>query len=166
MTTTTLDDFYRLELKALDEKTPISFSAFKGKVVLIANTASKCKFTTQYEDLQHLWTLYRTSGLVVVGVPCNDFGQQEPDDAATIKESCAVNYGVSFPMTQKTTIKGPEISPLFQWLQHEGGCLSKPRWNFYKYIVGRDGHLAAWFSSITRPSSRRFRERVRRCLDN
>lgn len=164
--TAATNDFYQLELTALDEKTPITFNAFKGKVVLIANTASRCKFTAQYEDLQHLWTLYRTSGLVVIGVPCNDFGRQEPDDEAKIKEFCAANYGVSFSMSRKTTIKGKEILPLFQWLHREGGYLCKPRWNFYKYIVGRDGHLASWFTSVTRPSSRRFRERLRRCLDN
>ena len=155
--------FYDLHIPALCGE-PISMADFRGKVVLIANTASKCGFTPQYEGLQYLWSHYAKSGLVVLGVPSNDFGQQEPGSASEIQSTCSRNYGVSFPMAAKSHVKGPHAIPLFRWLAHEGGILSRPRWNFYKYIVSREGKLLAWYTPLTSPDSGRFKASLMRAI--
>jgi glutathione peroxidase len=139
---------------------PLDLGAYRGRPMLIVNTASQCGFTPQYDGLQALWRQYESSGLVVLGVPSNDFGGQEPGSAAEIDSFCRVRYGVSFPLAAKSTVKGPGADPLFRWLAREGGFLSRPRWNFYKYVIGRDGRLAAWFSSLTPPSSGRLRRAI------
>lgn len=143
---------------------PLPLRQFEGKPILLVNTASKCGFTPQYEELQALWSLYGPRGLMVIGVPCNDFGNQEPGAAGTIKAFCATNYGVSFPMADKLHVRGPQADPLFVWLSQQGGLLSRPRWNFYKYLIGRDGSLQAWFSSVTKPMSRRMRTAIDRVV--
>jgi glutathione peroxidase len=130
---------------------------FAGRPMVIVNTASKCGFTPQYAALETLWNENRGSGLVVLGVPSNDFGGQEPGSAADIASFCTVNYGVDFPMAAKVPVKGSDAHPLFRWLADEGGFLARPRWNFYKYLIGRDGKLETWFSSITSPSTARFK---------
>ncbi len=135
---------------------------FAGRPLLIVNTASKCGFTPQYGGLQTLWSRYEADGLAVIGVPSNDFGGQEPGGADEIGAFCSRNYGVGFPMTEKLHVRGPETHPLFGWLGREGGVLSRPRWNFFKYVIGRDGRLASWFSSVAAPGS----ARVRKALEN
>ena len=137
---------------------------FAGHPLLIVNTASRCGFTPQYEGLQALWAQNRERGLTVIGVPSNDFGRQEPGGAEEIAGFCSGNYGVSFPMTEKLRVRGPEADPLFRWLGQQGGVLSRPRWNFFKYVIGRDGRLANWFSSMTSPDSPRLRTAVSRVL--
>jgi glutathione peroxidase len=128
-----------------------------GRPLLIVNTASKCGFTPQYAGLQALWAKMEKQphGLVVIGVPSNDFGNQEPDGPAAIGAFCDRTYGVSFPLMEKAHVKGAEAHPLFQWLGAQGGFLSKPRWNFYKYLTKRDGTLATWFPSTTAPDAAR-----------
>lgn len=155
--------FYDLQLPALNGSN-IPLSDFRGKAILISNTASKCGFTPQYEGLQHLWSRYGKSGLVVIGVPSNDFGQQEPDTDAEIGASCSRNYGVSFPMAAKSVVKGRNAIPLFRWLEREGGNLSRPRWNFYKYIISREGKLLNWFTPLTNPDSKRMIASVQRAM--
>ncbi|RUT26804.1 glutathione peroxidase [Asaia sp. W19] len=155
--------FYDLQIPALCGS-PISMADFEGKVVLIANTASQCGFTPQYEGLQHLWSHYGKSGLVVLGVPSNDFGQQEPGTAIEIQTTCSRNYGVSFPMAAKSTVKGKEATPLFRWLAEQGGFLSLPRWNFYKYVVSREGKLLKWFTPLAAPDSGRLKSSVMRAV--
>lgn len=137
---------------------------FEGQPMLLVNTASKCGFTPQYEGLQALWSLYQPRGLVVIGVPCNDFGGQEPGAADAIEKFCSANYGVSFPMAGKLHVRGPEADPLFAWLAQQGGMLSRPRWNFFKYLIDRDGALNNWFSSLTTPMSGRLRTAIERVL--
>jgi glutathione peroxidase len=132
-----------------------------GRPLLVVNTASKCGFTPQYAGLTEVWRRHRAEGLAVIGVPSNDFGQQEPGDAEEIASFCAVNYGVDFPMMAKVHVRGPEAHPLFRWLAAEGGFFSRPRWNFYKYLIGRDGRLKHWFASSTKPGSPRFGRAVR-----
>ncbi|WP_408734997.1 glutathione peroxidase [Asaia prunellae] len=156
-------DFYDLDIPALCGK-PISMANFRGKAVLIANTASKCGFTPQYEGLQYLWSEYGQSGLVVLGVPSNDFGQQEPGTAAEIQTSCSRNYGVSFPMATKSHVKGKAAVPLFQWIARKGGILARPRWNFYKYLISREGELITWFTPLTSPDSERLKASVLRAV--
>lgn len=143
---------------------PLPLSQFEGKPILLVNTASKCGFTPQYEELQALWSHYKPRGLVVIGAPCNDFGRQEPGSADEIRSFCAANYGVSFPMTAKLHVRGGEIHPLFAWLAEQGGLLSRPRWNFYKYVISRDGRLRTWFTSVTKPMSGRMRTAVDRVV--
>jgi glutathione peroxidase len=131
---------------------PYPLGALRGHPILIVNTASQCGFTPQYAGLEAL-SGRAPAGLVVIGVPSNDFGNQEPGDAAAIGEFCQRNYGVSFPVMAKAHVKGPDAHPLFRWLVAEGGFLSRPRWNFYKYLIGPDGRLADWFASLTKPES-------------
>ncbi|WP_279312548.1 glutathione peroxidase [Acetobacter sp. AN02] len=153
---------YDFTLPALDGGT-IDFSRWRGQPVLIVNTASKCGFTRQYEDLQALWSSYRHE-LVVVGVPCNQFGNQEPGSSEDIATFCSRNYGVSFPMAARIDVRGPHAHPLFRWLAGEGGFLSRPRWNFYKYFVSREGHLASWFTSLASPDSDRVQMAANRLI--
>jgi glutathione peroxidase len=145
---------------------PLPLAQFAGRPLVIVNTASQCGFTPQYAQLQNLWQKEKDSGLVVVGVPCNDFAGQEPGDAATIGSFCERRYGVSFPLAAKVHVRGGAAHPLFQWLAREGGFLSRPRWNFYKYLIGRDGRLKAWFGSVTPPASRRFGRAVEKLLQS
>lgn len=131
-------------------------SEFTGRPLLIVNTASKCGFTPQYKGLEKIWTENRDRGLVVIGVPCNQFGNQEPGSASEIATFCETNYGVDFPIMAKVDVKGDTAHPMFKWLAEEGGYFSRPRWNFYKYLIGRNGKLQTWFSSLTAPSSAKF----------
>ena len=135
------------------EGDPLPFAQFAGKAVLVVNTASQCGFTPQYSELAALWARFRDKGLVVLAVPSNDFGGQEPGNEAEIKEFCEVNYGIDFPMTDKEHVKGADAHPFYKWAASHFGPLSKPRWNFHKYLVAPDGQLAGWFSSITSPTS-------------
>ena len=157
---TTIHDFVLPSLNGGE----IDLSTLRGKPILIANTASRCGFTPQYEGLQNLWTTWRSHDLMVIGVPSNDFGAQEPGTPDEITPFCQRNYSVTFPLTAKSHVKGPQAIPLFRWLAREGGFLSLPRWNFYKYLIGRDGNLVNWFTSITSPESRRVRMAVERAV--
>ncbi len=134
----------------------LSLAKFAGRPMLVVNTASKCGFTPQYQGLVELWKQHRESGLVVLGVPSNDFAGQEPGSAEEITTFCELNYSVDFPMTAKVHVRGPEAHPLFRWLAAEGGFWAKPRWNFYKYLIDRDGRLKTWFGSITTPQSNKL----------
>lgn len=135
------------------EGEPLPLSRFKGKVVLVVNTASRCGFTHQYGDLQAVWERYRDRGLVVLGVPSNDFGNQEPGTEAEIKNFCEVNFAVDFPMTAKVQVTGEAAHPFYKWAARDAGPDGQPRWNFHKYLIGPDGRLADWFSTPTAPTS-------------
>ena len=139
---------------------PLPLKEFAGKPVIIVNTASKCGFTPQYAGLEALWQKHKDDGLVIIGVPCNQFGRQEPGTADDITSFCQINYGVDFPMTEKVDVKGSTAHPLFQWLAAQGGYWSRPRWNFYKYLIAPDGQLKTWFSSLTSPKSAKFNQAV------
>jgi glutathione peroxidase len=120
-----------------------------GRPVLVVNTASFCGYTPQYRDLEALRRRFAERGLVVLGVPSNDFGQQEPGSAAEIKEFCAANYSVDFPLTEKCRVIGAEAHPFYRWIADTLGEAGTPRWNFHKYLVGPDGQLAgAWPAQI------------------
>jgi len=129
-------------------------SQFAGKTVLIVNTASYCGYTPQYKGLQKLWSTYRDKGLVVLGVPANDFGDQEPGSEKNIKNFCKVNFQVDFPMTKKMVVKGgPDNAPLYEWLAGELGEESRPVWNFHKYLVNAKGEAVAFFPTKMKPNS-------------
>ena len=139
---------------------------YKGKVVLLVNTASMCGFTSQYEGLQSLWLDYRDRGLVVLGVPSDDFGGQELDTAKQVKSFCTLNYGIDFPMTDIAVVAGPNAHPYYKWIADVHGSLAIPRWNFHKHLIDADGKLVDWFASTTSPKSNRLREAVEKALKN
>jgi len=143
---------------------PLPLSAFKGKALLVVNTASRCGFTPQYESLQALWALQKDRGLVVIGVPCNQFGRQEPGGSDDIIRFCAEHYRIGFPLTAKTDVKGANAHPFFVWAAEQAGFLGRPRWNFHKYLIGRDGDLRAWFSTLTKPSAPRIADAIAKAL--
>ncbi|QEH37342.1 Hydroperoxy fatty acid reductase gpx1 [Aquisphaera giovannonii] len=132
----------------------VDFSRYDGKVVLAVNTASKCGFTPQYAGLEELYKKYEGDGLVILGFPCNQFGNQEPGDAQAIESTCLVNYGVSFPVFEKVDVNGPRAHPVFRWLTTElPGLLGRSiKWNFTKFLIGRDGRPIRRFAPITTPA--------------
>ena len=134
-----------------------------GKPILLINTASLCGYTPQYAGLEQLWRRYRDQGLLVVGVPSNDFGGQEPGGAAEIDHTAHQEYGVTFPLTEKVTIRGALAHPFYKWAAVERP-LDVPRWNFHKYLVGREGHITAAFPSETEPQDARIMAAVAREL--
>ncbi len=139
---------------------PLPLSDYAGQAVLVVNTASRCGFTRQYDGLQALWTAYRARGLVVLGVPSNDFGGQEPGSEAEIKRFCEVNFGIDFPMTEKVSVRGRNAHPFYQWAASELGAQATPQWNFHKYLVAPDGRLVAAFPSSVEPMSDTMRDAV------
>lgn len=140
------------EVRRLNSEETINLAdAYQGKVVLVVNTASKCAFTGQYEGLEALYATYRDRGLVVIGFPSNDFGSQEPGSEAQIQDFCRLTYSVRFPMFAKTTVKKGQAEPLFEGLATAAGRY--PKWNFHKYLIGRDGRLVDDFLSWTSPQS-------------
>ena len=141
----------------------LPLALFAGKPVLLVNTASMCGFTPQYEALQTIWEQYRDRGLVVLGVPSDDFGRQEYGSSAEIKQFCEINYGIDFPMTEKVKVKGPDAHPYYQWVKSQGG-MKVPRWNFYKHVIDADGNLVEWFASTTAPDSRKVINTIEKLL--
>jgi glutathione peroxidase len=145
-------DAYQFSFVSIDGK-PMPLSSFKGKTVLVVNTASQCGFTPQYTQLENLWKKYKDKGLVVVGVPSNDFGSQEPGSNAEIKKFCEGNYDVDFPLTSKYDVKGPEAHPFYQWAAATGGDAAVPKWNFHKLLLDPNGKLIAEFPTKTKPDA-------------
>ena len=129
----------------------LDLSDYQGRVLLIVNTASRCGFTRQYSALQNLWSAYRDKGLVVIGVPSNNFGGQEPAAEDEIKSFCEVNFDISFPMTSKQNVKGQESHPFYKWASSKVGIIGQPRWNFHKFLINPDGELDSWFASTASP---------------
>ena len=144
--------FYDLTAETLTGKDQ-SLDVYKGKVVLVVNTASKCGLTPQYEGLQALYAEYKDQGLEILGFPCNQFGKQEPGDADQISEFCEINYGVNFPMFGKIDVNGKDAHPVFEYLKDElPGTLGKNiKWNFTKFLIGKDGQPIKRFAPTTKP---------------
>jgi glutathione peroxidase len=133
-----------------------NLSEYKGKVVLVVNVASKCGFTPQYTELEQIYEKYKDKGFVVLGFPCNQFGAQEPGSNEEIQKFCKVNYGVTFPVFAKIDVNGSDSDPLYQWLKATApgiGGTEAIKWNFTKFLVGRDGHVVARFAPMTKPKS-------------
>lgn len=156
---------YDFSFSTLTGGKPLPLADFKGKVLLIVNTASKCGFTGQYEGLEKLYETYRDRGLVVIAVPSNDFGSQEPGTPEEIASFCKLNYGVSFPVTSKEVVSGSEAHPFYQWAKETLGFGTAPKWNFHKYLVDRDGKLVDYFHSTTTPASGRLVTAIEQLLD-
>ena len=146
---------YQFSFKSIDGK-DMPLSDFAGKVVMIVNTASQCGFTTQYRGLQKLYETYEEHGFVIIGVPCNDFGGQEPGTEEEVKQFVKDTYSVTFPMTSKYSVKGDDAHPFFVWAakQRKGGFFfSSPKWNFHKFLIDRDGQLYRSYGSQVKPMS-------------
>ena len=145
---------YDIKINALDGS-PIELNSFQGKYILFVNVASECGFTNQYEGLQKLYDTHKDD-LMVIGVPCNQFGKQEPGNSEQIQSFCKKNYGVTFLMTEKINVKGKDKHPLYEWLTNKdfnGKSNTSVKWNFQKYVVGRNGEFVDYFYSMTKPMS-------------
>ena len=145
---------YQYEFTGIDGDV-IKLSKYRGKVIVVVNVASRCGYTPQYEDLQSLWMNYENKNLVIIGVPTNNF-RQEPGSNKDIKDFCETNFGITFPMTEKINVIGKESHPFYKWARKDFGIGAIPKWNFHKIIIGKDGRVADTFSSITKPSSKKF----------
>ncbi len=145
---------YDYEFNSLDGSL-IKLSKYREKVIVVVNVASRCGYTTQYEDLQKLWSEYKRKNLVILGVPTNNF-RQEPGNNKEIKNFCETNFGITFPMTEKINVIGKNAHPFYKWARKDYGISAIPKWNFHKIIIGKDGKVAETFSSITNPSSKKF----------
>ena len=157
-----MTNIYDIKINSLQGK-PIDFSDYKNKFLLFVNVASKCGFTPQYKGLEELHKTYKDN-LVVIGVPSNQFGGQEPGNSDEIQEFCQVNYGVTFLITEKVDVKGTSQHPLFSWLTDKdsnGTKSSSVKWNFQKYLVGKDGQLIDYYFSITKPLSSKITKHLK-----
>jgi glutathione peroxidase len=163
----TAADPYEFEFVSIDGET-LPLAAWRGRPVLIVNTASYCGYTPQYRDLEDLWRRYRQRGLVVLGVPSNDFGHQEPGAEAEIKAFCATNYAVDFPLTRKYPVLGATAHPFYRWIAETLGEAGSPRWNFHKYLIAPGGEdegelVGAWPAQVA-PTDRRIVAEIDRLL--
>ena len=155
----------KFDMTAIDGK-KADLSQYAGKVILFVNVASRCGYTPQYKGLQELYTKYKDRGLVVIGVPANNFGGQEPGTNEEIAQFCSTNYGVTFPMLAKVSVKGNDITPLYKYLTENAQPPGDVKWNFEKFLIGRDGKILARFPSAVRPEDPKFIEQIEKALDS
>tara|TARA_B100000900_G_C20454632_1_gene664644 strand:+ start:157 stop:645 length:489 start_codon:yes stop_codon:yes gene_type:complete len=149
---------YDFDIKSISGET-IYLSDYKNKVILIVNTASYCGFTKQYNELQKLWELYKSKGLIVLGVPSNSFNQ-EKDDNDDVKDFCEVNFNINFPMTSITEVKGNNAHELFKWAKKNHGKSAIPKWNFHKILINKDGEVEDTFAPFTKPMSNKILKKL------
>ena len=154
---------YDFSFKTIDGQ-PLPLTTFKDKVVLVVNTASKCGLTPQYDGLEKLYTDYKDQGLVVLGVPCNQFMGQEPGTEAEIKDFCETRFNIDFPLTAKEDVKGDTAHPFYKWAAQAMGSAGVPNWNFHKYLVDRDGRLLRSFSTKLPPESAEITGAIEKAL--
>ena len=155
-----MNNIYQYSFKDIDGN-KLNLNSFKGKPILLVNTASKCGFTPQYGDLQNLFKIYEKTDLIFIATPSNDF-KQELSNEEEIKKYCLINYGVSFNVTEIINLKGYNAHPLYKWIKDE--YKQQPKWNFYKYLFNRDGDLVESWSSITKPTSLRIKKSIEKLL--
>jgi glutathione peroxidase len=154
---------FDFDFASIDGK-PMPLAGFRGKVLLVVNTASFCGFTKQYAGLQKLWAEYEPKGLVVIGVPSNDFGGQEPKAEGDIKSFCEGAFGVTFPLTSKQVVSGSAAHPFYKWAAAAAGPGGVPGWNFHKYLIGRDGRMIASFSTRLAPDADDIKVSIEKAL--
>jgi len=157
-------DAYQFSFTSIDGK-PLPLSSFKGKTVLVVNTASQCGFTPQYTQLEKVWQKYKDKGLVVLGVPSNDFGKQEPGTNAEIKKFCEGNYDVDFPLTSKYDVVGPEAHDFYKWAAATGGDAAVPKWNFHKLLIDANGKLIGEFPTKMKPDAPEVTQAIEAALN-
>ena len=142
----------------------IKLEKFKGKTLLLVNVASKCGFTKQYNDLQNLYDLYKEKGLIIIGIPSNQFGGQEPASESEIKNFCETNFNITFPMTSKYDVKGANSHPIYIWAKETYGSTTIPKWNFHKILINKEGNVEDVFVSFTNPMSKKIIKKVEQIL--
>ena len=145
---------YDYSFKSIDGNL-VKLSDFKEKIIIVVNVASRCGYTPQYNDLQKIWSDYKGKNVIIIGVPTNNF-KQEPGSNKEIKDFCETNFGVNFPMTEKTNVIGKEAHPFYKWARKEYGIAAIPKWNFHKIIIGKNGKVIETFASFTKPTSKKF----------
>ena len=154
--------FYDFSIESITGET-IKFDDYNDKVVLIVNTASYCGFTKQYDELQELWDLYRSKGLIVLGIPSNSFNQEKKNNA-DVKEFCEVNFNINFPLSTITEVKGENAHEIFKWAKANYGKSAVPKWNFYKILINKDGKIEDTFASFTKPMSKKLIKIIEKIL--
>lgn len=147
--------FFDLNINSISGN-PLNLSKLEGKTILLVNVASNCGFTNQYEDLQKLYDNFKVRGLVVIGIPTNQFGGQEPGTESEIKDFCETNFNITFPMTSKYEVKGDGAHPIYVWAKETFGRSTVPKWNFHKILINKDGKIVDTFASFTNPLSKKI----------
>lgn len=160
----TLNTAYQFSFNYLIEDRKLKLSDFEGKVILVVNTASKCGFTSQYADLEDLYKQYRHKGFIIIGVPSNDFGNQELDSNKAISAFCNLNYGITFFMAAKEKVVGKDAHPFYIWAKETLGFGTAPKWNFHKYLINRQGKLVDYFHSNISPKNIRLKKAIENAL--
>jgi glutathione peroxidase len=155
--------FYDFKINSINEE-ELNLSLFKGKTILLVNVASKCGFTKQYDGLQKLYDDFKEKGLIVIGIPSNQFGGQEPGTEAEIKNFCETNFNINFPMTSKYDVKGDNAHPIYIWAKETYGNSTVPKWNFHKILINKNGKVEDTFASFTRPLSNKILKKLKEIL--
>ena len=155
--------FFDFNIKDINEVT-LALDKFKNKTVLLVNVASNCGFTKQYSELQELYDKYSEKGLVVLGVPSNQFGGQEPGSNDEIKDFCETNFNITFPMTTKIDVKGENAHPIYLWAKENHGNAAVPKWNFHKILINKQGKIVDTYSSFTKPMSKKLKNKIEEIL--
>ena len=156
-------NFFDFKINSIDGN-EINLSTYKGKTILVVNVASKCGFTKQYDDLQKLYELYSEKDFIVLGIPSNQFGGQEPSSEKEIKDFCETNFNISFPMTSKYNVKGDDSHPIYIWANETFGKSTVPKWNFHKILVNKEGKIVDTFASFTNPTSKKIIKKIEEIL--
>ena len=155
--------FYDFKINSINGE-ELNLSIFKDKTILLVNVASKCGFTKQYDDLQKLYDDYKEKGLVVIGIPSNQFGGQEPASEVEIKNFCETNFNINFPMTTKYEVKGDNAHPIYIWAKETYGKSTVPKWNFHKILINKNGKVEDTFASFTGPLSNKIIKKLEKIL--
>ena len=155
---------YQYEFNSIDGG-KIKLNDYKEKVIVIVNVASRCGYTNQYEDLQKLWSNYQNKSLVIIGIPTNNF-KQEPGSNEEIRNFCETNFGIDFPMAEKTNVIGSKAHPFYIWARKNHGLSAIPKWNFHKIIIGKNGKIIDTFASFTKPTSKKFINLIEKEIKN
>ena len=155
--------FFDFELELINGE-KVNLEKYEGKAILLVNVASNCGFTNQYSDLQNLWEKYKDKNLVVIGVPSNQFGGQEPGSNEEIKNFCEVNFNINFPLSAITEVKGENAHDVFVWAKKNHGKAAVPKWNFHKILINKDGKVEDTFASFTKPTSKKIISKIEEIL--
>ena len=155
--------FYDFKINSISGDV-IDLNNFKGKPVLVVNTASYCGFTKQYDDMQELWEKYKDKGLIVLGVPSNSFNQEKKINSE-VKEFCEVNFNINFPLTEITNVKGDNAHEIYKWAKDNYGKSAVPKWNFYKILINKEGKIEDTYASLTNPTSKKITKKIESLLD-
>jgi glutathione peroxidase len=154
---------FDFQIKTISDEV-LNLSSYKEKTILLVNVASNCGFTKQYSDLQTLFDKYKDNGLIVIGIPSNQFGKQEPGSNDEIKEFCETNFNITFPMSSKFDVKGENAHPIYLWAKENHGNSTIPKWNFHKILINKNGIIEETYSSFTNPMSKKITKKIEEIL--